>query len=68
MQVQEACDDQDFVIIYRDAPPDIDYSQVRDDEFRTDPEFSDRKVSFCGVPDQDNPGRTRVQMTIKEHL
>ena len=65
IQVKEPSGAQDFVIICKNAPPNIIYSQLLHDEFRNDPELSNKEVSFCGIPDPDNPGRSRIEMTIK---
>jgi hypothetical protein len=65
MQVEVPSDSQDFIIISENALPHINYSQLLHDEFRSDPELSNREVSFRGMLDLDNPERSRIEMTIK---
>jgi hypothetical protein len=36
------------------------YSELLHDEFPTDPELSNKEISLRGMPDPDNPGRTRM--------
>jgi len=65
MQVEESSDGQDCFVICQIAPRHVKYPQLFHDEFRSDPEFCNRQLTFRGMPDPDNPGRTRVRMTIK---
>jgi len=66
MQVEEPSEAQDFVIICKNAPPFINYCLLLHDEYRNDPELSNKEPSFRGMPDTDNPGRSRIEMPIKE--
>ena len=68
MQVEEPSEAQDFVTICKNAPPNISYFQLFHNKFRNDPELSNKEVSVRGMPDPDNPGRSRIEMTIKAEL
>jgi hypothetical protein len=66
MQVEEPPEAQDFVIICKNASPNINYSQLlHDNEFRNNPELSNKEVGFRGKPNPDNPGSTKIKMTIE---
>jgi hypothetical protein len=65
MQVEEPCDTPDFVIVCKNAPSDIIYSQVLHDDNRSDPELYDKEVSFRGMRDSCNPGEIIIKMSIK---
>jgi hypothetical protein len=46
MQVQEASDAQDFLVICKNSPPDTNCSQLLHDNSGTDSELSSREVTF----------------------